>query len=243
MGLPQRPPGGGAGNRRIHFPFICTPRAYSWEAYIAGPCHWFGCHGGGRSKPCLHEMTDGELACEYNHDVDEPITIGYQPLWQKDNGRPGFVIVYDHLREQIDKLRLHHLVLVARGKGKSDTVAINYKGVNSPMYHSTRADFMRPAELTESLLRIWKMPELVHWYRCTHGQSDNAVSLPPKPVPKLKPLKSDGKAFGPMTAAGAEKYAEGTPPPVAGATDAVLKRLQEQEARHRKNGHIDKPTE
>ena len=171
MSLFRKAPQKGAKNRPVHFPFCTTPRGYSWEAFIAGPCHWFDCHDLGRSKPCLHCITNGELHCDRNHDIDEPVEIGYQPLWQKDTGRPCLVIVYEFAREQIDKLQLHHLVCVARGKGKADTVSINYKGLNSPRYQSTRADFMRPVDLTETLLRIWKIPELVAWVRSKNGQS------------------------------------------------------------------------
>lgn len=184
MPLPQKGPRKGAGNRRVHFPFISTPKGYSWSAWIAGPCHWFDCHSVGRTKPCLCEMTNGELFCTLDHVLDEPRTIGYQPVYARDNGRPGFVIVYDYAREQIDGLKLHHQVTITRGKGKSDTVSIVYTHLNLPLYQSSREDLMRPADLTESLLRIWKIPELVEWYRRTHGLSDTPVSPPtPKVVP------------------------------------------------------------
>lgn len=243
MTLHRKAPQKGAKNRRIHFPFITTPRGYSWDAHIAGPCHWFDCHEIGRSKPCLHCITDGELPCEKNHDIDEPVEIGYQPLWQKDNGRPGFVIVYEYARESIDKLQLHCQVTVSRAKGKSDTVSIAYSGLNLPKYRSTREDFMRPVDLTESLLRIWKIPELVAWVRWKQGNGVKPEMRPAKNVPKLKPLKSDGKEFSPVTAKAAEKAEAANAGNVGDSYADVLKKAKEREERHRKNGHLDTVTE
>lgn len=243
MPLPQKGPREGASNRRVHFPFICTPRGGCFRAWIAGPCHWFDCHTVGRSKPCLCEMTGGELECDKDHDIDEPRTIGYQPLFQCDNGRPGFVIVYDYARDQIDALKHRFEVMVSRGKGKSDTVAIVYERLTAPLYHSSRADLMRPADLTESLLRIWKMPELTCWYRQTHGLSDNAVSPEKKPVPKLKPLKSNGQLFDKMHQAAAEKYDATEQGNMDGSYAAVLRQAKSKKEKHRKNGHIDTTAE
>lgn len=243
MSLFRKAPQKGAKNRRVHFPFITTPKGYSFEAHIAGPCHWFDCHDMGRSKPCLHCITNGELKCARNHDIDEPIEIGYQPLWQKDTGKPGFVIVYEFARDQIDKLRLHHLVCVSRGKGPADTVAINYKGINAPLYKSTREDFMRPVDLTESLLRIWKLPELVAWVRMKNGQPAPDAISEQKKVPKLKPLKSDGKAFDAMHEQAALKYGEQGVEDAAVGYGKILKQAQEAEAKHRKTGHLETPAE
>lgn len=241
MPLPQKPPGRGAANRRVHFPFATTPRGGSWEAYIAGPCHWYDCHTIGRSKPCLCEMTDGELVCDRDHDLDEPRTLGYQPLYAASNGRPCFVIVYDYAREQIDKLRLHFLVQVSREKGKSETVAIVHHKLTAPLYHSTRADLMRPADLTESLLRIWKIPELVAWYRCTQGKGDNTMSLsepaftPPAKKPPLK--ETDVRA---QMARHLIDQAGGEQPETiaAEAADAALRKLVQKKAEYdrSKNG-------
>lgn len=243
MTLHRKTPQKGAKNRYPHFPFVETPRGYGWDAHIAGPCHWFDCHDIGRSKPCLHCITNGELHCDRNHDIDEPVEIGYQPLWAASNGKPCMVIVYEYARPQIDALKLHRLVTVSRGKMKGETVAINYKGLNSPLYQTTRTDFMRPVDLTETLLRIWKIPELVAWVRSKQGHNPPPTTPPAKPWKEEKPASETDLRT--MVARKLIEQAGGEQPKelAAGAVDESLRRLAQREAKHRKTGHLDKPAE
>lgn len=181
MSLPQTPPGGGGRRAHVHWVYIPTPKGKNWTAWIAGPCHWYTCHTKGKSKPCLHCMTGGDLTCELCSPFEVPVVIGYQPLYRECDGRPCQVVVHEYSREAIDAFKLHQPVRIMRGEGSTDSVAIMPQLGSAPRYTSRLAERLRPADLTETLLRMWSMPELTEWYRQTHGHGDNAVSLPPPP--------------------------------------------------------------
>jgi hypothetical protein len=169
MGLPNAPRGGGGRRAYVHVPYVSTRAGQTWCAYVAGPCQWFSCHTSSRTKPCLHEMTGGMLACARNHDIDAPQVIGYQPLRRQLDGRPVMVIVYELQREHVDKLPLHSLVVVGRGTEPTDTVYVRSQAGRVNWYTSTIAANMQPIDVTETLLKIWAMPELTEWYRHSHG--------------------------------------------------------------------------
>lgn len=181
MPLPQTPPGGGGRRPHLHWVYIPTPRGKKWQAWIAGPCHWFLCHTKGRSKPCLHAMTGGELTCDVCSPFNVPECIGYQPLYRESDGRPCQVVVHEYTREQIDALKLHQAVWVSRGEGATDAVSIGPMLSGGTRYTSRLPERLRPADLTETLLRMWGIPDLVEWYRHTHGASDTPMSLTPAP--------------------------------------------------------------
>lgn len=236
MPLHEASPEGRGKAKRFHWSHCETPSGGSWQAYVAGRCHWYYCHKEGKTKPCLECVTGGELTCTHDHNIDEPFERGYMPLVRKDDYKPVFVIVYPQLRDKIDELKWKTLVTVQRGKGATDTVTLLPALGKYAPFTSTLADLNRPCDLTESLLRIWKKPALTEWYRLTHGAIDTAVSLPatppttPPPVKKVR-MKSDGTPFTPAMQAAADKYEA----PEADATaklkyDLVLEELRKKAA-------------
>lgn len=180
MSLRQTPPGKGGRSGHVHFVHVKTPNGKKWQAHIAGKCHWYECHTKGRSKPCVHWMTDGELLCDLCSPFNIAQTIGYQPLYKYQDGRPGFVVVHDYNRDHVDALKLHHPVYVSRGDEASDTISLTPLLSQGVLYKSSVAARMEPQDLTESLLRIWGLPHLTEWYRQTHG---GRVTLPPAGAP------------------------------------------------------------
>jgi hypothetical protein len=200
MPLRTKTPGDGGKQRRVHFVHVPTKNNQTWHAHVAGPCHWYECHTKGRTKPCLHWLTQGQIVCERCASTAPPEDIGYQPLYRELDGRPCFVVVHDYARDLIDALKLHQRVVVGRGAEQSDGVWITAALNPRPLYETRRAEFLRPADLTETLLRVWGLPELTDWYDRTQRASDNTVSLP-----KGTALKPDGKPFAPHMQAAAKR--------------------------------------
>jgi len=238
MPLPQTPPGRGGRRAHVHWVYVPTQAGKKWPAHIAGPCHWFACHTKGRSKPCLHDLTGGELTCEVCSPFEVPSILGYQPLYHGADGRPCMVVVHDYARDHVDTLKLHHPVVISRGDGPTDTVSITPLLGNGRKYTSTLAERMKPADLTETLLRMWRMPDLTEWYRTTHGASERPVSPPPPAEPPTKPHlpETDLRA---MMARTIIQQAGGEQPEViaADAADDVLKRLASKAKKMSANGN------
>lgn len=208
MALRKASPGEGGQNRHVHFGYVSTAPGKPWHAWCAGPCYWCIAHTAGRSKPCLRWLTGGALSCPRCAAPKEPEEIGYQPLYRDIDGRPVMVIVHSYSREQVDALKFRQQVIVGRGLDPADPVMVSAVPGKQAWYHSTLAERQVPADLTDTLLRVWQIPELVAWYR---AQSDTAVSLTPDDV-----RRSDGKPFDPMHAAAARRFA----PPAAAPTAA-----------------------
>lgn len=221
MALPTKPPGGGGQTPRVHFTYVGTAKGARWNAWCAGPCHWFDCHTKGRTKPCLAAISGGALDCPRCTPLDPIDEIGYQPLYREIDARPVMVIVHEHSREQVDSLALHNRVLVGREEEASAAVWITHALKRTPLYTSSLPYLMRPADLTETLLRVWNLPVLTEWYR------KNVPQTAPAPTVKVKPKKSDGKPFGPMTEKAAEKYsARDTDGQVQEEYDVIRERLK-----------------
>lgn len=223
MGFRQVGPGEGAKGKRVHFRYVSTEAGGKpWPAWIAGPCHWFMCHCKGRTKPCLHWFTRGELKCDRCSALDVAEETGYQPLYRDVDGVPVMVIVHSASREKIDALKFRSRVNVSRGPDKADGVVILPQLGSQQWYETTLKERHREADLTETLLRVWKIPELVAWYQ-KENPSDNAMSLPAE-----EPKTSDGKPFSPMGKAAAKKYGKKPAPelPAADVFDAATNRLK-----------------
>lgn len=221
MSLPQTPPGNGGRRAHVHWCYVSTQCNSNWHAWVAGPCHWYLCHTKGKTKPCLVEMTSGELTCPLCEAGHQCEPIGYQPLYREIDAKPVMAIVHEYTREVVDALLLHKRVTVGRAGEQSDGVYVVPALKADPRYHSTLAERMRPADLTESLLKIWKIPELIEWYRQTHGRTGTPASAHVKP--KTAPLKSDGQPFSPWTQKAAEKFTGVEEPAGDGEVFDVLK--------------------
>lgn len=203
MGLPQTPPGGGGKRRHTHWHYVSTEPGKTWNAWMAGRTHWYTCHTKGRSKPCVHAMTGGELDCTACSPLNEPEVIGYVPLYREIDGRPCMVIVHEYSREQVDQIGFHKPVIVGRGTQSSDAVWVQAHQKSSGKYTSSLRERMVPADMTETLLALWKLPALTDWYRRQPAKSDNAVSLPEGTA-----VRDDGKEFSPMMQGPAKRWAD-----------------------------------
>jgi len=238
MSLREAAPGEGARGTRTHFTYVETHAGKNWFGYIAGRCWWGICHPSERSKPCLHWITSGQLACRLCGGKREPEMMGYQPLYRHTDGKPVLAIFYEDMRDRVDAMKFHERVQIGREGGKGDACWIQKAMDQNPKYQTTLAVRMAPAHITENLLMMWKVAELTEWYRCQAPTSDNAVSLV-----KEAPVKSDGKPFDPMHAAAARRYA----PPVARevaaeqavdeAKESILKKARAMESRNGNGKH------
>lgn len=165
MSLPKAPPGEGGRSSYTHFHYCATDPAKQWHAWIAGACEWYECHPSKRTKPCVHIMTSGTLPCKYCA-MGLPIeTCGYQSLYREVDARPVFVVLHNYTRERVDSLKLHERVVVGREASQSDGVWVARALKPQPLFVTTLKERMRPSDLTETLLRVWGLPELVEWYR------------------------------------------------------------------------------
>jgi len=87
-------------------------------------------------------------------------------------------VLHEHVREQVDALRLHDRVIVGRGAEQCDGVYVTRALHPLPRFETAVGWKRGPVDLTPSLLRVWSLPALSEWYTRTHGISDSPVSLP-----------------------------------------------------------------
>jgi hypothetical protein len=201
MSLPQIPPGGGDRRRHTHWHYVGTECGKTWNAWSAGRTHWYVCHTKGKSKPCSEVMTGGKVKCVLCNPLNPPEVIGYVPLYREMDARPCMVIVHEYIREQLDQIALHRMVMVMRGTQVSDGTAVVLHPKSSAKYTSTLRERMVPADMTETLLRMWKLPLLTEWYRKTQPPSDNPVSLPEGTA-----RREDGQPYSPMMQGAAKRW-------------------------------------
>lgn len=240
MSIPKRPPGKGGRLAHIHFTYVGTPPGRKWGAFIAGECHWIDAHTKGKTKPCICEMTREELTCELCSPFEVPQEVGYQPLYRECDGKPVMVIVYGYSRELVDALKFHQHVTVWRPEGATDSVSLLPALGNAPKYKTTLRERMAPADLTETLLRLWKIPELVDWYRRTHGAAAAAPAAPPPPPPPAARTYPETDLRAKMARHLIDRAGGDQPETVsADATDEALARLTQRDREYKagRNGN------
>jgi hypothetical protein len=211
MGLKKAPPGERTAARPIYFGYVQTPKNSQWEAYVAGPAWWGMCHYAGKTKPCLHWVSDGALECPMCASVKPPEMVGYLPVWRAIDGRPVMVLVHEITREVVDSHGLHVRVLVGRGVDKTDGCYVIRAIKPGIAFSTTMAEKLRPADVTHSLLTMWRLPTLTAWYHAQHGIPDGGCTTPPARTPSVPVARPDVAPLPSM--------------PADGPTDDALARL------------------
>jgi hypothetical protein len=227
---------GSGGRRRTHFCYVPTPNGHKWPAHVAGPCHWVLGHEVNRkSKVCPAWFTDDELTCEWCSPINAPIEIGYQPLYRQADGKPVLVVVKDPERPDIDKLKFHGRVIVAREREASAGLYVRTALEKEPLYQSTLPERHAVPDITHSMLALWGIPAVKAWYSRTQFQSDNPMSLPPGVA-----VKDDGRPYSPGMQAAAKRYGADVVQdgPFAEEYEELLNRVKQKEgvATPSKNG-------
>lgn len=180
MSLPQAPRRGDGCARSLHFRYLKGYKGEELFAWLAGPVMWFDMHTSDQgSKPCLHRMTGGELTCRYCR-YKEPVCKGACGWYHAQDKKPYMLYLDESKRDEYDAFRPFSRIKFGREKVKGAPVWAALCLNQEPAWSSPLPECQRPADLTESLLRIWDLPELVLWYNGTHGAGDTPVSLKQK---------------------------------------------------------------
>lgn len=200
MPLPQAPKRGKDPRRPQHFGYLRGYRGEDLYGFLAGPMMWFDLHTSDLgSKPCLEVMTKGELSCSLcKHGA--PVCKGACGFYHANDGKPYLLWLDESKRDEYETWRWLSKIKFGREGVKGAPVWAALCLSQEPRYSSTLPERKRPADLTGSLLRMWKLPELDLWYRVTHGVSDNGLSLAPEGNPVPAP-KGKGKPPDMYTAA------------------------------------------
>lgn len=191
--------------RGEHFAYAPTTKGTNWHAYLAGNAMWFMVHQPKKTKPCLAVMTNREVECPWCGTDKEVVRRAYVPLYRQVDGAPRCIIVNELYEDALSKFRLHDRLLIGKEEEKGDPVWIMAALTHTPKFQTTLHHRTQPADLTESLLKMWGSAELVKWYRAKFGKpgappSVNAVSLPAGTA-----VGADGRAVSPMMQAAAKR--------------------------------------
>jgi hypothetical protein len=141
-----------------------------------------------KTKPCLIEVTDGAMDCPFCAKAIPKLVCGYVPLYRALDSRPCHVRLYDDCRADVDKIKLHARVFVGRGPLPGDTVYVIRHAIQEPAFKTADPEKLRPINLTEHVLRLWAIEDLIAWYNETELQHV------PTPTPKTEE-KSQGKGI------------------------------------------------
>lgn len=184
MNVPKAAPGEGPKKERDHFPHWSIGGGERHFAYIAGATAWVIAHPSDKgTKPCLCWMTDNALPCRLCAMGKCPARVGYVPVYRAIDWKPLLVIVYDEEQEWIDKCDTHDRVQIGREREKGARLWVRKCADQEPKYATTVARRQHAQDVDESMLTLWKMPELIAWLQCRRV-SDNAVTLAPREASK-----------------------------------------------------------
>ena len=191
--LPRKTPGKGA--MRDNWTFLSPEAGEQWLAYLAGQPWWFLCHSttGRRSKPCLHDISGGDLACPYCPSAS--FLFGYCPLYRESDHRPVLVGLRQHSAEPVSRIARCARVLVARLHSEFNAVSVERHG--SERYQTARSDRQCEPDLSGCLLRLWGIPELTQWCQSRPASTE---------CPHTGEHSACASASGEISAAGATDF-------------------------------------
>lgn len=182
---------------------------------------WFECHTSGKTKPCLAEITDGELECPMCASLKPTEQIGYLPLYRELDGKPVCVLVHENVRDVVDSHRFLARVMVGRGPDMTDGVYVVRPTTKGTPYSSTLEERQKPADIWPTLVKLWKIPALIEWdARQTAAKSGGVIH--PVEEPGIKPYTAPHPTGSVDTDSAA---------PLAGALAAALRRVKAAEER------------
>jgi len=163
--MPPRESTSGEGGQRkaVHFTYVATTPGKPWHAYIAGPCKWFDCHCKGRTKPCVHRITAGELVCPLWSPMDPWESTGFLPLWREVDWAPVMVIVHENVKELVEKHKHRARVLIGREEGQTAGVWVIPPLKAGGSMSSTDERKTKPQDVWPTLVRVWKNAALAEW--------------------------------------------------------------------------------
>lgn len=184
MRIPSAPRRTGARTKPVHFTYVGTERGQPYEAYLAGPVWWGHIHMLKPSKPCVYEITGGAIACRFCGVPPRPLAVmkGWVPLYRRADGWPICVPVDEVQRDHLDALKCFTKVTVGRERGKGIGVFVRACLQQEPEWSSSLPEYTTPADVTESLLSMWKLPEVTSFF-CGAVASDKPVSPAAASVP------------------------------------------------------------
>lgn len=205
MSFPNAPRRGKDRSRPEHFAFLRGYKGEELYGYLAGPMLWLEMHTSDQgSKPCLHLMTGGDLSCP-KCKFGEPTRKGALGFYHWKDWKPYFLWV-DESREDIYAgFRWLSKIKFGREKVKGSPVWAALCLAQHDEFPTTDPRRRKPADLTESLLRIFDDAALTMWYRTTHGGSDNGLSQRQPPAPEQAGAKRKPAKVDPMYAAAHRK--------------------------------------
>ena len=178
MRIPSTPRRSGARSKPVHFTYVSTERGQPYEAYLAGPVWWGYLHMLRPSKPCVYELTGEKVACRFCGAKKAGVAVvkGWVPLYRRPDGTAICVPVDEVQRDHLDALKCFSKVVVGRERGKGVGVFVRAAANQDPAWSSSLPEYSNPADITESLINMWALPEVFAFFG---GKvvSDNAVSL------------------------------------------------------------------
>jgi hypothetical protein len=187
MRIPSTPRRTGARSKPVHFSYVSVERGQPFDAYLAGPVWWGYLHMLKPSKPCVYEITGEQVACRFCGGPRAPVPLmkGWVPLYRRIDGLACCVPVDEAQRDEIDALKCFSKVTVGRGRGKGVGVWVQACLNQEPEWSSSLPERCVPADITESLITMWALPEVTSFF-ARPVSSDKPVS----PV-KVEPVAAD----------------------------------------------------
>lgn len=174
---------------------------------------WIVAHGRSRTTVCSQWFTDGAVHCLACDAGELAHIAGYVPLYREIDCRPCMVLVKEDARHQIDALFFHQRVIVGRDKIVNATCYVIPALVQEPGFKTTLAERLRPADISRSLLAVWRNPAVTSWHYATKGE--------PQPGPTLATPPAGKSATPPRRAKLAGELERKVPPPPDVRVDAT----------------------
>lgn len=169
--------------------------------YVAGEVYGVNGHFMGAHKPCLHDLTNGEVQCVYCA-VNKPIEWrGYVPVWDQDYTLRHALITEDYL-EAVNMIPWRARIVATRAAAQYSPLVIRAADLPALRGLPDKAPWDVPIDIEPICRRLWQEPALDAWYAATHAkQAGLSAGAPPLDPSDFSPMMRSAAAHANRIAA------------------------------------------
>ena len=172
----------------IHGTYLKVPNGGKEVGYLAGEL--YGCYGHRTHahQPCLHDLTEGALTCQYCAAGMVPDWRGYVPLWDRDYTL-RYVLIGEEYYESVNMIPHRAQIVVTRAKNPISPLVIRAGELVLTRGLPDREPWASEVDMSALCRVLWKCGALDAWWALTQAKQLPGVgSSPPLSPAKFSPM-------------------------------------------------------
>lgn len=171
-----------------HGTYLKVPNGGKEVGYLAGEL--YGCYGHRTHahQPCLHDLTEGALSCQYCAAGMVADWRGYVPVWDRDFAL-RYVLIGEAIFESVNMITHGSQLVITRAKNPISPVIVRAGELVLTRKLPDAEPWSKPVDMAAMCRVLWKCAALDAWYAAERVRELPGVgSSPPLDPEKFSPM-------------------------------------------------------